>query len=118
MASRSSSLTRSLADGTDAGLRRFLLNFFRFILVVLCGCALELDHFHLQRCLGLPRRDIDQEKMMKSSFVRTKAFDQRRSQPSGQPHLDAVLVIRSEHVAVAYEHHGDLVFLEERESGV
>ena len=37
----------------------FLLNFFRFILVVRCGRALELDHFHLQRCLGLPRRDIN-----------------------------------------------------------
>ncbi len=59
MASRSSSLTPSLADGTDPGLRRFLLNFVRFVFGVRDGRALELDHFHLQTCLVLLRRHID-----------------------------------------------------------
>src|ERR1700682_1811689 len=56
--------------------------------------------------------------MVKTSFARTKAFDQWRSQPTGQPHSDSVLVICGVHVTVAYEYHGNLVLLEERKGGV
>src|SRR4030081_843461 len=56
--------------------------------------------------------------MVKTSFARTKPLDQRRSQSSGQPHRDSVLVIGGAHVTVAYEYHGNLVLLEERKGGV
>ncbi len=55
---------------------------------------------------------------MKPSFARTKAFDQRRSQSSSQPHFDSVLVIRGVHVTVTHEHDSDLVFLEKRKGSV
>src|SRR3981081_2812266 len=56
--------------------------------------------------------------MVKTSFARTKAFAQGRSQSSGQPHRDSVLVIGGAHVTVAYEYHGNLVLLKERKGGI
>src|SRR5260370_7302957 len=63
-------------------------------------------------------RDIDEQKMVEAAIGFGKAFDQRRSEPSGKPYLEAVLIVSSVHVAVAHENHGDFVLLEKRESRV
>src|SRR5260370_8474785 len=63
-------------------------------------------------------RDTDEQKMVEAAIGFGKAFDQRRSEPSGKPYLEAVLIVSSVHVAVAHENHGDFVLLEKRESRV